>query len=61
MHSRVYVRGRNNKKDRFPVEAGLCQACVVSPWLFAVYMDSVVRGISSRLLSRGLSLMSDDV
>ena len=27
----------------FPVNVGLTQGCVMSPWLFNVYMDGVVR------------------
>ena len=30
----------------FPVNVGLRQGCVMSPWLFNVYMDGVVRGVN---------------
>ncbi len=33
--------------------------CVMSPWLFNVYMDGV-REVNARMLSRGLSLVGDD-
>ena len=29
----------------FPVNVGLRQGCVMSPWLFNVYMDGVVREV----------------
>ena len=31
----------------FPVNVGLRQACVMSPWLFAWYMDGWVRKVNA--------------
>ena len=42
----------------FPVNVGLRQGCVWSPWLFTVYMDGVVREVSVRMLQKGLELLS---
>ena len=33
----------NDVSKWFPVNVGLKQGCVMSPWLFSVYMDVVVR------------------
>ncbi len=44
----------------FPVRVGLRQACVMSLWVFNVYMDGVVREVNARMLSRGLSLVNAD-
>ena len=30
----------------FPVNVGLRQGCVMSPWLFNVYIDGVVREVN---------------
>ena len=38
-----------------PVNVGLRQGCVMSPWLFNVYMDGVVREVNIRVLGKGLS------
>ncbi len=46
--------------DWFPVRVGLRQGCVMSLWLFSVYMDGVVREVNARMLGRGLSLAGDD-
>ena len=42
----------------FPVYVGLRQGCVISPWLFNVYMDGVVRVVNVRVLGKGLELLS---
>ena len=45
--SRVWVG--NNVSEWFPVNVGLRQSCVMSPWLFNVYMDRVVRKVNVRV------------
>ena len=42
----------------FPVDVKLTQGCVMSPWLFNVYMDGVVREVNVRLLGKRLRLLS---
>ena len=42
----------------FVVNVGLRQGCVMSPWLFNVYMDGVVREVNARVLGKGLEIMS---
>ena len=42
----------------FPVSVGLRQGCMMSPWLFNVYMDGVVRKVNVRVLGKGLELLS---
>ena len=42
----------------FSVNVGLRQGCVMSPWLFNVYMDGVVREVKVRVLWKGLELLS---
>ena len=38
---RVRVSGQNS--DWFEVEQGVRQGCVMSPWLFNLHMDNIVR------------------
>ena len=42
----------------FPVNVGLRQGCVMSPWFFNVYVDGVVREVNVRMLGKGLELLS---
>ena len=43
----------------FGVNVGLRQGCVMSPWLFNVYMDGVVREVYSRTHGRGVKLRNE--
>ena len=56
--SRACVRVGNEVSEWFPVNVGLRQGCVMSPWLFNVYMDGVVRKLNIRVLGKGLELLS---
>ena len=38
----------------FPVNVGMKQDCVMSPWLFNVNMDGVIREVNTRVLGKGL-------
>ena len=49
------VRVGNGVSEWFPVNLGLKQGCVTSPWLFNVYMDGVVREVSVECLGMGWS------
>ena len=42
----------------FPVIVRLRQGCVMSSWLFNVYMEGVVREVNVRVLGKGLVLLS---
>ena len=56
--SRACVRVGNVVSEWFPVTVGLRQGCVMSPWLFNVYMDGVVREVKVSVLGKGLELLS---
>ena len=51
--SRVSVRVGNEVGKWLPVNVGLRQGCVMSPWLFNVYMDGVVREVNVSLFGKG--------
>ena len=56
--SKACVRVGNDVGEWFPVNVGLRQGCVMSPWLFTVYMDGVVREVNVWVLGKGLELLS---
>ena len=49
VESRACVRVGNYVSEWFPVNVGLIKGCVMSPWLFNVYMDGVVREVNVRV------------
>ena len=52
----VGVDGR--KGNFFEVKVGLRQGCVMSSWLFNVYMDSVLREVKMDSGEEGLKMLS---
>ena len=57
MGSKACVRVGNEVSEWFPVRVGLRQGCVMSPWLFNLYTDGVVREVHARVLGRALKLV----
>ena len=57
MGSKACVRVGNEVSEWFPVRVGLRQGCVMSPWLFNLYIDGVVRDVNTRVFGRGLKLV----
>ena len=55
--SKACVRVGNEVSELFPVRVGLRQGCVMSLWLFNLYIDGVVRELNARVLGRGLKLV----
>ena len=45
--SKACVRVVNEVSEWFPVRMGLRQGCVMSPWLFNLYIDGVVREVNA--------------
>ena len=56
--SRVCVRVGNDVSGCLKGNVGLRQGSVMSPWLFNVYMDGVVREVNVRVHEKGLELLS---
>uniref|UniRef100_A0A8C8DHP6 ribonuclease H n=1 Tax=Oryzias sinensis TaxID=183150 RepID=A0A8C8DHP6_9TELE len=59
-NSRACVRVGNSMSEWFPVRVGLRQGCVMSPWLFNVYMDGVVKEVNERVSGTVVSMMKTD-
>ena len=59
--SRACVLVGNEVSEWFSVNVGLRQGCVMSPWLFNVYMDGVVIEVNGSVIVKGLELLSGNV
>ena len=55
LDSRACVRVGNDVSEWFLVNVGLRKGCVISLWLFNVYMDGVVREVN--VIGKGLELL----
>ena len=55
--SRTCHRVGMDVNEWFPVNVELRQGCVMSPCLFNVYMDDVVREVNARVLRKWLDLL----
>ena len=60
VNSRACVRVGSEVSESFEVHTGLRQGCVMSPWLFNIYMDGVVKEVSERVQGSGLGLIGED-
>ena len=53
---RACVRVGSEACESFEVRMGLRQGCVMSPWLFNMYLDGMVRGVDNRVNRMGVSM-----
>ena len=58
--SKACVRVGGEVSEWFSVRMGLRQGCVMSPWLFNLFIDGVVREVNARVLGRGLKLVDGE-
>ena len=55
--STACVRVKGSESDRFRIDSGVRQGCIMSPWLFNVYMDGVVKEVKMGMERRGVSFL----
>ena len=53
---RACVRVGGEVSESFEVKMGLRQGCVMSPWLFNMYMDGVVRQVYNKINGLGVGI-----
>ena len=56
--SSACARVGNNVSEWFQLNIELRQGCVMSPWLFNVYIDGVVRLVNGRVFGKWLEFLS---
>ncbi len=45
--------------EHFEIKVGLRQGCVMSPWLFNIYLDGVMREVKGKVGGVGVKLYSE--
>ena len=43
VNSIVWVRVKKDESEYFRIKGGVRQGCIMSPWLFNVYMNAVIK------------------
>ena len=56
VNSRACVRVDGDKSDWFDVRVGLRQGCVMSPWMFNLYMDNVLKEMELNMGEIGVQM-----
>ena len=47
------VRVRGGESEQFRINSGVRQGCIMSPWLFKVYMDAVMKEVKMGIRKEG--------
>src|SRR5277367_2527837 len=55
--SRACVRVDNNTSEWFDVKTGVRQGCVISTWLFNVFMDGAMKEMKNQVMNKGVELL----
>ena len=55
--SRACVKVNGVTSDWFEIRNGLKQECVMSPWLFNIYMDGVMKEVKQGMSNKGVHLV----
>ncbi len=53
------VKINGETSEHFEIKVGLRQGCVMSPWLFNIYMDGVMREVKGKVGEVGVKLYNE--
>ena len=57
--SSACVRVKGGESERFRIDSGVRQGCIMSPWLFNVYMGGGMKDAKIGMGRRGVSFLED--
>ena len=57
--SSACIRVKGGESEWFRIDSGVRQRCIMSPWLFNVYMDGVMKEVKMGMGRRGGSFLED--
>ena len=53
------VRVKGDENGQFRIDSGVRKGCIMSPWLFNVYMDGVMKEVKMEMGKRGVSFLEN--
>ena len=59
VNSLACVRLRGGESECFRMDNGVRQVCIMSPWLFNVYMDAVMKEVKMGMGRRGVRFQEE--
>ena len=57
--SSAYVRVKGCESEQFRIDSGVRQGCIMSPWLFNIYMDGGMKEVKMEMGRRGVRFLED--
>ena len=57
--SSACFRVKGGESERLRIDSGVRQGCIMSSWLFIVYIDGVMKEVKMGMERRGVSFMED--
>ena len=57
--SSACVRVKGGESERFKIDSGVRQGCIMSSWLFNVYMDGVIKEVKMDMERRGMRFLEE--
>ena len=58
--SSAYIKVKEGESEQFRINNGVRQGCIMSPWLFNVYMDGVMKEVKMGMERKGVSFLEDE-
>ena len=61
IHSSTCIRVKGGgENEQFKIHSGLRQGCIISLWLFNVYMDGLMKEVKMGMGRRGMRFLEDE-
>ena len=57
--SSACVKVKEGEIEQFRIDSGVRQGCIMSPWLFNVYLDEEMKEVKMEMGRRGVSFLED--
>ena len=55
------VRDKGGESESFRIDSGVRQGCIMSPWLFRLYVDALMKEVGMGMGRRGVRFQSEGI